>query len=541
MSTEAAAQSGCAWVRAYSGRTRCDTFTHLVAPAGQTRRAKDDALAAWVRWSDHSGLDDYAHAQTVWHAVLERVRVETLASRDLPGMCSNLSHCHELEPHDPSLAAVYCWARSLGSLEITRQADVESVEEPVRRAAPPRAVLDIPHRFAGINGSRTDTVTTRDLAAFAEQMVAALQVAEDARNYRRAVQPLVTWLSQRTPQIDKPAESSVLADNDGDQNALLVRQILNEKSLEIDAAAGDDDEYRMFSKSLDEEQSAQAWFHPSDADLLKDILGDHRQEARRLAHRLMRQLQAAANRSWDFELEEGLLDNHSLASLAIPTPIPRVFRAERAPTLLDTQICLLVDQSGSMRGKRQALAAQAIDLAVHVLELCGLPCEVLGYTTRFAADNPLVEAWSRLGSPSGPGRLNATRHILFKQFRQPWKRCRPWLGLMLREDFGRENLDGEALAWAARRLLARGARRNVIIVISDGAPFDAATAVAHHTTYLENHLRAVITGLERRGVSLIAIGAGVGVGRFYRHSETVRDPQQIPEYLFARIAEVLLR
>ena len=540
-STEAAVQSGPAWVRAYAAGARCSDFPDLVAPAGQTRRALDDAWAAWVRWHVQHGFDDCTPPQMVWHDLLERVRVETLASRDLPGIRSNLSRRHDLEPLDPSLAAVYRWVRSLDSLAIRGAADVDPAEDPVRRAAPPSVFSDFLRRFALIKGPKTERVAAHELSKFSGQMAAALEVAEDASRYRQTLQPLVTWLSQQVPELGEAAAHPLSADETGDQNAALVRQVLNDKSTDIESGPANDDEYRVFSDSLDEEKSAQVWFRPSDADLLKDIFGDHRQRARQLAHRLMRQLQAASNRSWDFELEEGLLDNRRLASLAIPRPIPRVFRAEREPDLLDTQICLLVDQSGSMRGKRQALAAQSIDLAVHVLELCGLPCEVLGYTTRFAADNPLVEAWSRLGRPNGPGRLNATRHIVYKQFRQPWKRCRPWLGLMLREDFGRENIDGEALAWAAHRLLARGARRNVIVVISDGSPFDEATAAANHTTYLENHLRAVIAGLERRGVSLIAIGAGLGVGRFYRHSETVRDPAQISKVFFGRLAEALLR
>lgn len=540
-STDAATQSGSAWVRAYAAGARCTAFPDLVAPSGQTRRALDDAWAAWVRWHDQHGFEGCAQSQTAWDDLLERVRVETLASRDLPGIRSNLSHRHALQPLDPSLAAVYRWARSLGPFEIGPKADVGSAEDAVRSDTPPSAFLDFLRRLAGIKGAKTERVTVGELAEFAGQMAAALEVPEDARRYRQTLQPLVAWLLQRVPDVGRAAAIPISAGDTDDQDAALVRQVLNDKSTNIESAPADDNEYRVFSNSLDEEKSAQVWFRPSDADLLKDIFGDHRQKARQLAHRLMRQLQAAANRSWDFELEEGLLDNRRLATLSIPRPIPRVFRAEREPDLLDTQISLLVDQSGSMRGKRQALAAQAIDLAVHVLELCGLPCEVLGYTTRYAADNPLVEAWTRRGRPRYPGRLNAIRHVVYKHFRQPWKRCRPWLGLMLREDFGRENVDGEALSWAAGRLLARGARRNVIVVISDGSPFDEATAAANHTTYLENHLRAVIAGLERRGVSLIAIGAGLGVGRFYRHSETVRDPAQISEVLFGRLAEVLLR
>lgn len=205
----------------------------------------------------------------------------------------------------------------------------------------------------------------------------------------------------------------------------------------------------------------------------------------------------------------------------------------------DACVTLLVDQSGSMRGERQRMAALAIDLAVHSLEVCRVRCEVLGFTTRFGADNPVAQAWRKAGSPSAPGRLNALRHVVFKTPSQPWRRARPQLGLLLREAFGFENVDGEALHWAARRLAHRPEPRKILVVLSDGAPYDAATAQANGREYLEHHLRAVIAELESSPIHLVAIGTGQEVGRYYRQAVTVRRPEAVAEVLFDRLGDLL--
>jgi len=185
------------------------------------------------------------------------------------------------------------------------------------------------------------------------------------------------------------------------------------------------------------------------------------------------------------------------------------------------------------------MAALAIDLAVHSLESCNIRCEVLGFTTRFGDDNPIAAHWHRQGAGGEPGRLNALRHVVYKRAEQPWRQARGQLGLMLREDFGHENIDGEALHWAARRLLRRREPRKLLIVLSDGAPFDSATAAANGRGYLEHHLRQVIAGIEASPVQLLAIGTGQDVSRFYRHACIVRQPAQVPDVLFERLGELL--
>jgi cobaltochelatase CobT len=194
-----------------------------------------------------------------------------------------------------------------------------------------------------------------------------------------------------------------------------------------------------------------------------------------------------------------------------------------------------------MRGARQQITAQAIDLAVHALEACQIRCEVLGFTTRFGAKNPIVDQWRRMGSPIEPGRLNALRHIVYKTPNQPWRGNRHQLGLLLREGFGHENIDGEALHWAACRLMRQPQPRKILIVLSDGSPYDRSTALANGRTYLENHLREVITKIELSPIHLVALGASQDVGRFYRHALKLHQPESVAEVLFDQLAELLTR
>ena len=234
-----------------------------------------------------------------------------------------------------------------------------------------------------------------------------------------------------------------------------------------------------------------------------------------------------------------MLDPRRLSRLLVPAGDQAVFRVEDESALPAACVTLLVDQSGSMHAQRRLMAALAIDLAVHSLELCNIRCEVLGFTTRFGEDNPLADHWRRQGAGAAPGRLNALRHIAYKRAEQPWRQARGQLGLMLRDGFGHENIDGESLHWAARRLLRRREPRKLLIVLSDGAPYDSATAAANGRDYLERHLRQVIAGIEASPIQLLAIGAGQDVSRFYPHASVVRAAEQVPDILFDQLGGLL--
>nr|WP_232230357.1 hypothetical protein [Halomonas sp. 1513] len=312
-------------------------------------------------------------------------------------------------------------------------------------------------------------------------------------------------------------------------------------TLEEEQAERDDRQhgYAVYSRAWDEQQPASFWFHSEDAEALKQLDLPDRRRIRQLAHRLQRRLMAARLRHWSFDQDEGRLDSRRLARLVGDTPNQRIFRTENESPVPDACVTLLVDQSGSMRGQRRRMAAIVIDLAVHTLELCQIRCEVLGFTSRFNANNPMVQQWKRSGSPDAPGRLNAIRHIIYKTPEQPWRRARPQLGLLLRDEMGHENIDGEALYWAAKRLIRQPQPRKILMVLSDGTPFDKATAQANGRAFLEQHLRRVIDEIDSSPISLAAIGTGQDVARFYRHALTVRRPEAIAETLFERLGDLL--
>jgi cobaltochelatase CobT len=248
----------------------------------------------------------------------------------------------------------------------------------------------------------------------------------------------------------------------------------------------------------------------------------------RIANRLQRKLMAQQQRSWDFDLDEGILDAARLARIIINPTVPLSYKMEKETEFRDTVVTLLIDNSGSMRGRPIAVAAMTADILARTLERCGVKVEILGFTTRAWKGGQAREAWLRAGKPGNPGRLNDLRHIVYKPADAPWRRSRPNLGLMLREGLLKENIDGEAILWAHNRLLGRAEQRRILMVISDGAPVDDSTLSANPGNYLEKHLREVIEWIETRSeVELLAIGIGHDVTRYYRRAVTISDPEQL--------------
>jgi cobaltochelatase CobT len=248
----------------------------------------------------------------------------------------------------------------------------------------------------------------------------------------------------------------------------------------------------------------------------------------RIANRLQRKLMAQQQRSWDFDLDEGILDAARLARIIINPTVPLSYKMEKETEFRDTIVTLLIDNSGSMRGRPIAVAAMTADILARTLERCGVKVEILGFTTRAWKGGQARESWLRAGKPGNPGRLNDLRHIVYKPADAPWRRSRPNLGLMLREGLLKENIDGEAILWAHNRLLGRAEQRRILMVISDGAPVDDSTLSANPGNYLEKHLREVIEFIETRSeVELLAIGIGHDVTRYYRRAVTISDPEQL--------------
>ncbi len=259
----------------------------------------------------------------------------------------------------------------------------------------------------------------------------------------------------------------------------------------------------------------------------------------RLANRLQRRLMAKQNRSWEFDLEEGLLDTARLDRVVVNPMDPLSFKQEKDTDFRDTVVSLLIDNSGSMRGRPISVAAMSADILARTLERCAVKVEILGFTTRAWKGGQSRERWLAAGKPANPGRLNDLRHIVYKPAEAPWRRARKSLGLMLREGILKENIDGEALLWAAERLLARQEQRRILMVISDGAPVDDSTLSVNPGNYLEKHLREVIDWVETATpIELLAIGIGHDVTRYYRRAVTIVDAEQLGGTMMEKLAEL---
>jgi cobaltochelatase CobT len=300
-------------------------------------------------------------------------------------------------------------------------------------------------------------------------------------------------------------------------------------------------DYKAFTTRFDETVDAEELCDEEELGRLRAYLdqqlGGLQNVVTRLANRLQRRLLAQQARSWDFDQEEGMLDAARLARVVVNPAHALSFKVERDVEFRDTVVSLLIDNSGSMRGRPIAIAAICADILARTLERCGVATEILGFTTRGWKGGQSREAWLSAGRPADPGRLNDLRHILYKRGDDPYRRARRNLGLMMREGLLKENIDGEALLWAHNRLIARAEERRILMVISDGAPVDDSTASANGGAYLERHLRQVIEWIEKRSpVELIAIGIGHDVTRYYERAVTIMDADQLAGAMVDQLA-----
>jgi len=300
-------------------------------------------------------------------------------------------------------------------------------------------------------------------------------------------------------------------------------------------------DYKAFTQSFDEVVSATELCDEEELNRLRAYLDAQLKGLQgivtKLANRLQRRLMAQQNRSWDFDQEEGLLDAARLARVVVSPGLSLSYKVERDVEFRDTVVTLLIDNSGSMRGRPISIAAISADILARTLERCGVKTEILGFTTRAWKGGQSREAWLAGGKVPQPGRLNDLRHIVYKKADEPWRRARRNLGLMMREGLLKENIDGEALLWAHTRLLARAEDRRILMVISDGAPVDDSTLSVNNAGYLEQHLRKVIDWIERQSpVQLIAIGIGHDVTRYYRRAVTIMDADQLGGTMVEQLA-----
>jgi cobaltochelatase CobT len=429
------------------------------------------------------------------------------------------------------------------------------------------------------------------LGPVADHALAEMAAAQDNQTaYTRAARKLLAALDLAEAEADAESEDGEEGDDNGEQSGQQDNAQEGEGHSESDAdstlgarpeqiegeaaddQSGDDSEedaavaegddrpggppprrdkptgntetsYRAFTRAFDEEILAEDLCDPEELTRLRQQLDQQLQHLQgvvaKLANRLQRRLLAQQTRAWDFDLEEGLLDAGRLARVVVNPMQALSYKRERDTEFRDTVVTLLIDNSGSMRGRPITVAAMCGDILARTLERCAVKVEVLGFTTRAWKGGQSRERWVADGKPRNPGRLNDLRHIIYKSADSPWRRARKNLGLMLREGLLKENIDGEALHWAYRRLSARCERRRILMVISDGAPVDDSTLSVNPGNYLEKHLREVIRDIETRdAVELIAIGIGHDVTRYYRRAVTIVDAEELGGTMMKKLTEL---
>lgn len=517
-------------------------------------------------------------ARAVFDAV-EQARVEAIGSRRMMGSAQNLTAMLEDRYHRGPYA------------EITDKADAPLqdavallVRERLTGQRPPAAARKLVELWrpwiedkAGPNLSRLDDVL-EDQNAYARairDLLSSLDMGEElSADRERNEEESESEGDEPPPQEGESADSPDEQSDGSDQTESDAQTETDDDAEQMEAAdapptdAPDEDElgeaeeasepwrpkddrrnerekpdYVAFTKQFDEEALAEDLCDQEELTRLRSYLDKQLSALQgvvgRLANRLQRRLLAQQSRAWDFDLEEGVLDPARLSRVVTDPMSALTFMHERDTDFRDTVVTLLLDNSGSMRGRPITVAATCADILARTLERCGVKVEILGFTTRAWKGGQSREQWLGAGKPMAPGRLNDLRHIIYKAADAPWRRTRKNLGLMMREGLLKENIDGEALAWAHERLLQRPEQRRILMVISDGAPVDDSTLSVNVGNYLEKHLRRVIAEIETRSpVELIAIGIGHDVTRYYRRAVTIVDAEELGGVMTEKLAEL---
>lgn len=543
-------------------------------------RGTADALALYHRYHDagtHARYLPQGDMARELYEAMETARCEAMGARDMPGTAGNI---------DAKIGAEAA-RRGYGQIR-------EAAEAPLPQAAnylirhlatgrdlPPDAanVMKLWRGFMENQASETldrldDTLADQSaFAKFARQMITDLgygdQLGDDPDLDDQSEEEGVDDQQDDQQEPDSTGED----DEDGEESEASPEQSQEETQDPSQAQVTMDDmadeelgeeaempegeapleppapqpiseadpEYRVYSTDHDEEISAEELAEPIELERLRAYLDQQLEPLKgavsRLANKLQRRLQAQQNRSWEFDREEGILDAGRLARVVANPTTPLSFKVEKDMEFRDTVVTLLLDNSGSMRGRPISIAAICADVLARTLERCSVKVEILGFTTRAWKGGLAREDWLNAGREQQPGRLNDLRHIIYKHADAPWRRTRDNLGLMMKEGLLKENIDGEALEWAHRRMAARREARKILMVISDGAPVDDSTLSVNPANYLEKHLRDVIAMVERRRqVELLAIGIGHDVTRYYERAVTITDVEQLAGAMTEQLA-----
>jgi cobaltochelatase CobT len=525
-------------------------------------RGAGDAYALKLAYHEDALDRDLKPAGTDASAIYdaaEQARVEAIGALAMPGVRDNLA----------TILAMRCKAHGLGEVKEQMQAPLVDVlgllvRERLTGDPPP----EIARRAVDLWRPFVEAKVGLDL----DRLKLALR---DQRGFGKLTRSILTGLELADEYVDEPEGDEESPEESQDQNESEENSESDERetsstetddkessesgddtATEMEADDADDQskedsregkrpvrpdlpfadverwDYRIFTSQFDEEIKAEDLCDVEELTRLRNFLDQQLAPVQgvvsRLANKLQRLLMAQQNRSWDFDLEEGILDAARLSRVVIDPMHPLSFKMERETDFRDTVVTLLIDNSGSMRGRPIMVAAMCADILARTLERCAVKVEVLGFTTRAWKGGQTRERWLNDGKPAHPGRLNDLRHIIYKSADVPGRRTRRNLGLMMREGLLKENIDGEALIWAHSRLIARPESRRILMVISDGAPVDDSTLSVNAGNYLDKHLRQVIAEIEEKSpVELTAIGIGHDVTRYYRRAVTILDAEQL--------------
>ncbi|MGB9015114.1 MAG: cobaltochelatase subunit CobT, partial [Methylovirgula sp.] len=517
-----------------------------------------------------------AAARAVFEAV-EQARVEAIGTRRMEGVAQNLDamieerfqHSRYADIRELAEAPLEQAIALIVRERLTGQKPPKNAQKLVdlwRSSVEQRAGRDLDKLAAAIEDQRGFGLSVRRLLAaldMAEDLGSDEDEDESNKEAQNGADDGETFQGQRDEGVEATeTQSAEAAEATGESTIDAAEAAAGEFEAEEEGEAADGEQpaesrrlpgkaraeqrgpdYRAFTKKFDETIAAESLCEPEELDRLRAYLDKQLQNLSsivgRLANRLQRRLMAQQSRSWEFDLEEGVLDPARLSRVIIDPQQPLSFKREKDMDFRDTVVTLLLDNSGSMRGRPITVAATCADILARTLERCGVKVEILGFTTRAWKGGQSREAWLQAGKPPSPGRLNDLRHIIYKAADAPWRHARKNLGLMMREGLLKENIDGEALDWAHRRLLARPEQRRILMTISDGAPVDDSTLSVNPGNYLERHLRHVIEEIETRSpVELIAIGIGHDVTRYYRRAVTIVDAEELGGAMTEKLAEL---
>ena len=551
---------------------------HQIAKA----RGEADGLALRIAHHDKAlhaqNMPSSGPSRQVFEA-LEQARVETLGGQHLAGVSDNLH------------AALDARARRRGFDKPDIAKDDASFAEAVGLFARARlSGRELPDSTSGIMGAWGEEIKQRSQG----RIKALLEHIHDQAEFGRRVNDFIADLaldrdsadpqeedeqdqesqedendpdeqedqSADSPQDEQPGQTEVSDADALEDDSDTPQDIVDAENIDGESDDSEQtpeaptnrpnpvnspDAYRIYTTKHDETVRAEDLCPVEELERLRGYLDGHMaglsSVISRLANRLQRRLQAQQQRAWTFDLEEGMLDTARLTRVITDPMSALTFKEEKETDFRDTVVSILIDNSGSMRGRPIMVAAVCADIMARTLERCGVKAEILGFTTRAWKGGKSFQDWMADGKPrgegSGPGRLNDLRHIIYKSADMPWRRAKRNLGLMMREGLLKENIDGEALDWAYRRLLARPEQRRILMVISDGAPVDDATQSQNKTGLLENHLRLMIDRIENRSdVELVAIGIGHDVTRWYSRAVTIMDVEQLGGAMTEKLAEL---